>query len=245
LRFILKLGLSYRSVVRHIEIGFLSEEGLSLLADHFEIPPESVWELAVEAILRPRPPPGQFDSQIISEFPAIFAEFSRKQFKLLWQGSRDGFSASQFHGRWDGHANTLTLILERERNIFGGFTPVKWESPESNGNGWKENNCVKADDSQKSLIFTLKNRHNIGERRFAQKADEKCWAIDSGANCGPPFGCYRCDICFSNHCNARIGSHSWDLGQTSANDTGLDGRTFFAGSESFQVKESEVFEIRN
>jgi hypothetical protein len=129
LKFILNLGLSYRFLLRHIEIGFLSAEGLSLLADHFEIPPASVWDLAVKGILHPHPPPGQLDSQIISEFPAIFAEFRGKQFKLLWRGSRDGFSASQFHGRCDGHANTLTVILDPKGTIFGGLTPVEWESP--------------------------------------------------------------------------------------------------------------------
>jgi hypothetical protein len=48
--FILKLGLSYQFLLRHIKIGFLSVEGLSRLADHFEIPSESVWELAVNTV---------------------------------------------------------------------------------------------------------------------------------------------------------------------------------------------------
>jgi uncharacterized coiled-coil protein SlyX len=37
-----------------------------------------------------------FDSLIVSDSPAIFAEFRGKQFKLLWRGSRDGFGASNF-----------------------------------------------------------------------------------------------------------------------------------------------------
>jgi hypothetical protein len=79
----------------------------------------------------PVPPPsapGGFDSRIVSDFPTIFAEFRGKQFKLLWRGTRDGFRASQFHGRCDGHTNTLTVILDTNWNIFGGFTPVEWES---------------------------------------------------------------------------------------------------------------------
>jgi hypothetical protein len=51
LRFILKLGLVSRNLLKHIEIGFLSEEGLSLLNDL--LPPESVWKYAVEWIARP------------------------------------------------------------------------------------------------------------------------------------------------------------------------------------------------
>jgi hypothetical protein len=40
----------------------------------------------------------------------------------------DAFRANQFHRRCDGHANTLTVILDTKGNIFGGFTPVEWES---------------------------------------------------------------------------------------------------------------------
>jgi hypothetical protein len=42
LRFILKLGPGYRDLLRHIEIEFMSEDGLSLLDEHFRIPPESL-----------------------------------------------------------------------------------------------------------------------------------------------------------------------------------------------------------
>jgi hypothetical protein len=111
----------------------------------------------------PSPPaPGGFDSLIVSDFPAIFAEFRGKQFKLLWRGSRDGFGASKFHGRCDGHANTLTVILDTDGNIFGGFTPVEWES----WGGWK------ADNIKKSFLFTLKNPHNIAPWQFAFYAEK-------------------------------------------------------------------------
>jgi hypothetical protein len=103
LRFLLKLSPDYRDLLRHIQIEFLSEDGLSLLDEHFGIPSESVWQCAVEWISHP--PPLRFDSRIISDFPAIFAEFQGKRFSLLWRGSRDGFGALEFHGRCDGHVN--------------------------------------------------------------------------------------------------------------------------------------------
>jgi hypothetical protein len=37
-------------------------------------------------------------------------------------------SPSRFHWCWDCHANTLELIFDIKGNIFGGFTPVEWES---------------------------------------------------------------------------------------------------------------------
>jgi hypothetical protein len=61
-------------------------------------------------------------------FPAIFQKFKKRSFTLLWRGSRDGFKAKQFHHRCDGNPNTLTVILDTNGKIFGGFTPVEWDS---------------------------------------------------------------------------------------------------------------------
>jgi hypothetical protein len=69
------------------------------------------------------------------------------------------------------------VILDTEGNIFGGFTPVEWES------GRK----YKADDSLKSFLFTLKNPHNIPAKRFALKAKMKHRTINCFAEWGPRF----------------------------------------------------------
>jgi hypothetical protein len=49
-------------------------------------------------------------SLIVADFPTLFAEFRRKCFALLWRGSRNGFRADAFHGRYNGHTSTLALI---------------------------------------------------------------------------------------------------------------------------------------
>jgi hypothetical protein len=181
----------------------------------------------------------RFDSVIIPGLPAIFAEFRGKQFSLLWRSSRDGFGAADFHGRCDGHAPTLTLILDTEGNVFGGFTPVEWESRKWNRRYGKEHNCSKADDSLRSFLFTLKNPHNIPARRFVLKAQEKDAAIYCTCGCGPIFGS---DIGVRDNCIAD--TRNWtSLGTTYTNDTGLAGHRVFTGSFYFQVKEIEVFEI--
>jgi hypothetical protein len=174
------------------------------------------------------------------DFPEIFAEFRKNQISLLWRGSRDGFKAQEFHRRCDGHANTLTVILDTKGNIFGGFTPVEWESrtPIS----WLDNfNCFKADDSLKSFVFTLKNPHNIPARRFALKAEEKHKAILCDSTCGPWFGDGNEVIVFDNR---SANTDSWTrLGDCYTNDTGLDEDIVLTGPNTFQVKEIEVFEI--
>jgi hypothetical protein len=164
-----------------------------------------------------------------------FTEFRGKRFSLLWRGSRDGFGAEAFHGRCDGHANTLTVILDTKGNIFGGFTPVEWESRVWNGKSAEESNCWKADDSLKSFLFTLKNPHNIAARRFALAAEEKHEAINCCSALGPAFGGGY------DNCSANAESYT-GFGGTYTNDPGLEGETFFTGSEDFTVKEIEVFE---
>jgi hypothetical protein len=127
------------------------------------------------------------------------------------------------------------VILDTKGNIFGGFTPVEWESRQAVGYA---DNCRKADDSQKSFLFTLKNPHNIPARRFGLKAEEKHAAIVCDSKCGPVFD----DVAVSDNCNANTGSYTC-LGLAYTNDTGLYGDVVFAGSSEFQVREIEVFEI--
>jgi hypothetical protein len=144
--------------------------------------------------------PAGFASLIVADFPELFAEFSGKRFTLLWRASRDGFDAQAFHNRCDGHANTLTLIEDTEGNIFGGFTPVAWES--------RKGNSFKADPSQKTFLFTLKNPHNFPAKKFALKAEykEKAIVCDSGA--GPRFW----DIGVYSDCNANTDSFTGSFG---------------------------------
>jgi hypothetical protein len=232
LQFILKLDRSYRGLLRHIQIEFLSEDGLSLLDEI----PESIWNCAAERIAHP---PFPLNSRIISGFPEIFAEFRTKSFKILWRDSRDGFGSKEFHRRCDGHANTLTVILDTKGNIFGSFTPVKWESQIWKGDYGNLNNTLKEDDSLKSFLFTLTNPHNIPARRFALKARIKDMAITCYSGCGPHFG----GIGVSDNCNTNTNNVTW-LGPVYINDTGLGMWIVFTGSWNFQVAEIEVFEIR-
>jgi hypothetical protein len=165
---------------------------------------------------------------IILNAPEIFGEFRGRHFSLLWRGSRDGFSARDFHSRCDGHANTLAVILDTEGNIFGGFTPVEWES----------RGGLTADLSQKSFLFTLKNPHNMPARRFALMDGKKDEAIFCYSGCGPHIR----DIGVLDNCNANTKSYT-QPGDRYTNDTGLGMYTVFTGSFYFQVKEIEVFEI--
>jgi hypothetical protein len=176
------------------------------------------------------PSPSGWNSVIVSGFPAIFEEFKEKKFTLLWRGSRDGFGACDFHSRCDGHANTLTVILNTNGNFFGGFTPVEWESPRIA--------MFKADPSLKSFLFTLKAPRKVAPRRFPLMPDKWHQAIRCDSAWGPNFF----DVAIADNGNSNT-RQSASLGFSYINDTGLKGDTVFTGSENFQAKEVEVFEI--
>jgi hypothetical protein len=235
---ILCLGEDYLPLLRHVRWEFLSSECLAAaFADHSAIgPPESVWFGLRECLKRlfvPRP--AGFESAIVSTFPDIFGEFLDQQFRLLWRGGRDGFGSGEFHRRCDRRANTLTMISDTAGNIFGGFTAVEWDS----GNRESGDAIFRADRSGKSFLFTIANAHGFRPRKFGLKADETKWAIGCDASSGPNF----CDIGVSGDCNANARSFAGSFGRCYANETGVSGKTFFAGSSHFIVKEIEVFAI--
>jgi hypothetical protein len=67
-------------------------------------------------------------------------------------GAAATVSLRDFHSRCDGYASTLTVILDTRGNVFGGFTPVEWESRAWNGKFGNKNNCFKADPSLKGFF---------------------------------------------------------------------------------------------
>jgi hypothetical protein len=126
-------------------------------------PPERLAVVPIASVPAPTSPapavfiPSGWNSAIVPDFPKLFEDFKQKQFSLLWRGSRDGFGADELHRHCNGHPNTLTVILDTKGNIFGGFTPMRWNSTSG---------CL-TDPGAKSFIFTLKNPHNFPARRFA------------------------------------------------------------------------------
>jgi hypothetical protein len=197
--------LGHPPLLRHIRWEFVSAAAITSLCEGLTLfpPTESLWLAVADRLLHPPPPPApEIDSLIVSDFPPPSEEFRADPFNLLWRGSRNGFTAQEFHLRCDGRANTLMLIRDSEANIFGSFTPVEWESREWNGKYANENNCYKGDDSLRSFLFTLGNPHSVPPRKFALKGERKQCAIDCDSECGPGFGC-QCDIDVCDNCTVK------------------------------------------
>jgi hypothetical protein len=48
--------------------------------------------------------------------------------KLLYRATRDGFGAQEFHSRCDGKRNTITIIMNDQNFVFGGYGAMPWNS---------------------------------------------------------------------------------------------------------------------
>ena len=74
----------------------------------------------------------KFDSNIVetkdlqSELIQLCRFSEVFKWRLVYRGTRDGFSAYNFHSRCNWIANTLTIVQSETNNIFGGFTTKPW-----------------------------------------------------------------------------------------------------------------------
>jgi hypothetical protein len=249
LQTLLDLGSDYQEFWDYIEVGYLTENGISLFLDAlpFENLNESIWRKIVErlrglrdddmglrryrarsdaATVKARP--GVLDSTIGDIDPTILRDVGAKSWELLYRGSIDGFMANDFHRKCDGQSHTLMVIETTKGFIFGGYTPVQWDS----------SNSPKPDPSKRSFLFTMKNPHSIAARKFSLYNAKL--AIYCSSRFGPILGGNGPDVRISNGCNKNTDSCT-KLGSAYVNDTGIDGKEVFAGEPNFVVKEIEVF----
>jgi len=177
--------------------GFRDDKGGKFIVgntDHsfqtIEIEVFEVAELKLEANFK-------MDSSIISAAQKdCFLELTGlggKLFPLLWRGSRDGFSITEFHRLCDGKANTVTIINIKNTKgefIFGGFTSIPWSSD----GGYKEDSTA--------FLFSLTNPSNT-PLKFEVKSKEL--AVYHSSRYGPVFG--DSDLVVSNFSNKNRDSY--------------------------------------
>jgi hypothetical protein len=226
----------------HLHIELLSVTGMKRLCETIKYSDvtEDIWDGIVQRFTKSTEVNGAFnrwihtrgfESTIISDIPSILDEFRHSQFELLYRGTRDGFGSSDFHRGCGENRDTITLIRTTKDFIFGGYTPLSWDSPTT---------AYKADASHRSFVFTIKNPHGFGCRKFGLKPDETQHAIYTRQDFGPTFGnghtIYVCNNCSTTNNNCtRLYSY--------VNDTGLNEYTVFTGEQHFTMKEIEVFSV--
>jgi hypothetical protein len=223
-------------LLRHSDFDSLSLNSfrklLAVLAK--SIPSETVWFRAMVLLC-----PLRVQSTIVGRLPGLFKMFNGKRSRLLWRGSRDGFRASDFHSRCNGHRNTLAIVRDDQGNVFGGFTPVVWESRVARG---RERNCDKPDPSHKSFLFAMSGPRYVSTHLFPLRRAPGTCAISCDASCGPDFG-GGSDLVIADECDKSRYSYTGDFGRSYVNGTALPGFKVLAGEARFKVQEVEVFEI--
>jgi hypothetical protein len=255
LHLIISLGCDYSGLLDFVHFEFLSEEGIYDFLDHYGYcdVSENVWNSFVLRLrkeedidLRGRRFPGEqfplmplmpsIDSTIISSIPSIFNAFGSKSSRLLYRGSRDGFNSRSLHEKVDGHSHTITLIETTKGFIFGGYVVCSWDS----SGQWK------GDASMESFIFTLKNPHGVGARTFRMRPGKKDYVMLCYQSGWLVWIGYCGAIAIQEQGTSPPTGHNGGFAHensTFENDTGVNGKTFFTGDESFTVKELEVFEL--
>ena len=144
---------------------------------------------------------------------------------MLYRATRDGFSAKEFHKRFDNKLKTLTIIKSTNGNIFGGYTDKAWISD----NQWHSD--------QNAFLFSLVNKR---DKPFKAKIfSNGQYAIHCNRTYGPIFGGGH-DIYISSDSNTHSGSYC-NFGHTYKHPDypypSIEAQSILAGSYKFQTEE--------
>lgn len=151
--------------------------------------------------------------------------------KLVYRGSKDGFSSRDFHKKCDLIDNTITIVKTSDNDIFGGFTSKNWNPKGQDGN-------YKYDD--KAFLFKFTNKI---EKPIKLPIIDPHKAIICHESYGPIFGSGN-DICIANNCNKNSSSYSYISSYYQPELTN-NNRNFLSGSTNFNCVEVEIFQIEN
>ena len=151
------------------------------------------------------------------------------KFELLWQGSRDGFTAAKFHANCNNKGPTVTVIKSEHDQIFGGFTSESW--------GFAPPGPAENKKDPTAFIYSLSK-----EVKCAHQLNDNSIRDYSGA--GPIFG-YNggfCDIFINDNCD-KPNYNVCNANMTYQLPAGA-GHDYLAGSQWYSVKEIEVYAVK-
>jgi hypothetical protein len=235
---LIELGSNYYEYWEYIKVCYLSSSGISIFVDRlpFDEVRVEIWEQICHRLknesedeIRDMRFVCAPISKILITFPPVLNALKQKQWTVLYRASDHGFKGSNFHSRCDGKSNTITIILTTDGFIFGGFTPIAWDSSAS----------YKADTTGQSFLFSVNNPHNHDFGPIGLQSQQ--YAIYCDSSYGPTFGDGH-DLHIANDCNGNTSSYT-SLGNAYVNDTNMYGTLVFTGQQTFTVKEIEVFAV--
>jgi hypothetical protein len=158
-----------------------------------------------------------------------FSETSR--WKLIYRGSRHGFSSDVFHNLCDSKPRTLTIVKSNYGNVFGGYTSKSWDQSDQ---GKKDHSA---------FLFSLVNTDDVQCKMNFIREDS--YAIFCGAESGPSFG-EGPDLFIASDANkneesfANLGISFLFCNYEVDSD---EAQCFLGGSYHFKVTEIEVYHL--
>ena len=167
-----------------------------------------------------------FNSLILtpSEDESLYKMANKKVKSLLYRGSRDGFGSSAFHSRCDGKSNTVTIILNDQNHVFGGYTSVAWLSSTS----WLTDSSA--------YLFSLRRGKSTSSEKYLITQSQ--YAIFGYSGYGPVFGDgFDILICFD--ANIKKCSHN----TKSSYEIPSTGYLAGASDSNWLVTEIEVYQL--
>ncbi|CAB4427797.1 unnamed protein product [Rhizophagus irregularis] len=145
------------------------------------------------------------------------------EFKLIFRGSRDGFTPNKFHEICDNQSRIVAIIKVKDSNeILGGYNPIEWNPGLSYG------------VTKFSFIFSFMNE-NINDH-IISRVKEKKKAINYSNCFGPSFGIEDLiifggdldDFRQKNNC-CKMRSYEKNIRET---------------EDKFSIEEYEIFQIK-
>jgi hypothetical protein len=144
------------------------------------------------------------------------------EFKLLFRGSRDGFSPYKFHEICDLQSHTVIIAKVKGNNeIIGGYNPIEWKSID------------RYNYTKDSFIFSF-NYKDRNENFILSRIIDDHYAINNKSYYGPSFGngdliLWGLDInTLCNYCHVCKNSYERSIRET---------------EDRFSIEECEVFQL--
>lgn len=172
------------------------------------------------------------DSKILKKMSEIsllrkwVSEKAKPTFKLLYRGTRDGFTANAFHTKCNNKGPTVTVIRSSLGKIFGGFADLEWTSQ----NAYKNSN--------NTFLFSIDKKGKYPVKSGGQSNAMYCYSTY-----GPTFGGGH-DIYICDNCNTTTSSYSnFPYSYECAEYVNNGSSNYLAGAYNFKVDEIEVFAV--
>ena len=157
---------------------------------------------------------------------------------LLYRGSRDGLTRAAFHKKCDYIRNTVTIVLNNNNYVFGGYTSV--------GFNYSISKSYQKDTN--AYIFSLR-QGSIATSGAKFTVRDPTTALFAWSSVGPAFGSYVgkyfCDIAVGLDSGTNYADFGASYNLPSGYSWGTPAtRSYLAGTyDTWKTNEIEVYRI--